>query len=248
MQDRTCMTPRCPNRPRYKSGDRCSSCLNHVATCGTDPSERSGLRDLTPGVCAVGPCENLRRNATNPHCDTCYNWARRHGGAHPSGRFANQPRRGNGLRLEELRAAAEATTDECMILGGYGGRPVARLGDVQMNASRAVWIIAKGDPGALSVLHLCHRGQEGCVNIRHLYCGDQDQNLRDMVEAGRSLKGEACPSHKLTDGDVMIIRREYVSGACYPDPRSKRALAERFGVDPATVGYAVRRKTWRHLP
>jgi hypothetical protein len=134
-----------------------------------------------------------------------------------------------------------------VILSGYGSRPVARLDDVQMNASRAVWILAHGDPGDLSVLHRCHRGEEGCVNIRHLYLGDQERNLADMVGAGRSLKGEDAPSHRLTEEDVTIIRREYVAGARYPAPGSKRALAERFGVDPATVGYCVRRKTWRHL-
>ena len=110
--------------------------------------------------------------------------------------------RGQGVFLAELRAAGEATTDECIILTRRGThRPVAKLNGTLMLASRAVWILKHGHPGEQHVLHRCHRGEAGCINIRHLYLGDNDQKVRDMVTAGRRGKSDrrrpasCCPGH-----------------------------------------------------
>src|SRR5690606_7024649 len=56
-------------------------------------------------------------------------------------------KRVHGALLEDLKAAAYATTDECLFLAGYSGRPSVPFQGVTMFASRAVWIIRHGDPG-----------------------------------------------------------------------------------------------------
>ncbi|MEU0629605.1 helix-turn-helix transcriptional regulator [Streptomyces sp. NPDC005989] len=142
-----------------------------------------------------------------------------------------------------VRQAAEAETDDCVIITGHKRRPTARIDGQTMNASRAVWIITHGDPGNRAVLHTCHRGMEGCVNKRHLYLGDQAQNLRDMDEAGRRItpdrRGEANGRHKLTDRKAAEIRRQYAAG----DVRQVD-LAKQHGVSQAVISAITLSKRW----
>jgi hypothetical protein len=117
----------------------------------------------------------------------------------------------------------------------------------QVNASRAVWIIAHGDPGKAFVLHSCHRGVEGCINIRHLYLGNQAQNGRDMAVGGRrkgivTVRGERAPKAKLTEDAVREIRRRYATGS-----ESQTTLAKAFGVSQPAIGYVVRGDSWAHV-
>ena len=150
-------------------------------------------------------------------------------------------KRGKGRLLAELKAAAMATGDECIILTGSTTRPVTKLDGRCMLASRAVWILANGDPGEAHVLHTCHRGDEGCINIRHLYLGDNDQNISDMVRAGHSTRGERSGTHKLKECDVHEIRRLLIAEV------PKSVIARRFDVCPATIRLISTGQTWAWL-
>jgi hypothetical protein len=150
-------------------------------------------------------------------------------------------KRAKGGLLAELERAAKATSSACLILTGYVGRPNAVINGRGMLASRAVWILAHGDPGDRHVLHTCHRGQEGCINIRHLYLGDNDQNIRDMVAAGRSTRGERSAQHKLTRRQVQEIRRLMAAGV------PQRAIAREFGVSRATCSSIKHGRVWGWL-
>lgn len=110
-----------------------------------------------------------------------------------------------------------------------------------MEASRAVWWIANGDPGATAILHTCHRGEEGCINIRHLYAGDNIRNVRDRAEAGRSCQGEHHWAAKLSDADAAEIRRRYRPGTRW-NPGNAIALGGEFGVSAEQVSRIARRK------
>lgn len=151
-------------------------------------------------------------------------------------------KRGKGALLAELKAAAAATGNECIILTGSNARPITKLEGKFMLASRAVWILAYGDPGEEHVLHTCHRGDEGCINIRHLYLGDNDQNIRDMVQAGHSTRGERSGTHKLKAHQVQQIRRLLRAKT----PRA--TIAARYGVDPKTITLIKTGETWAWLP
>ncbi|MFF3654854.1 hypothetical protein [Streptomyces olivochromogenes] len=123
-------------------------------------------------------------------------------------------------------------------------RPAVRLDGETVNASRAVWILVHGDPGEAFVLHTCHRGEEGCVNLQHLKLGDQEENTADMVAAERQARGEGNAAHKLTEEQVREIRRRYV----FRDPANGgRALAREFNVSETTIGAIVSRSRWAWL-
>lgn len=158
-----------------------------------------------------------------------------------------KPRRS---RERELDAAASATTDECIIALYGGERLSVRFQGKKMFASRAVWIIANGDPGDdVEVLHTCNGGSgaHGCINIRHLCTGTHAENMSDMVAAGRSIggasPGETNGNHRLTENDVYAIRDAYAAGDV-----TYAGLGTRFGVTEGTIGHIVVRRTWRHLP
>lgn len=146
-----------------------------------------------------------------------------------------------------LRAAATAETDECITLPGRSGRPYTRLNGVAMTSSRAVWVLANGDPGDRHVLHTCHRGDEGCINIRHLYLGDHARNVLDMIESGRHARGMTNGHAKLTEEDVRSIRRRYVRGSRWHGRGNSAALAKEYGVSENAIRQATRGATWGWL-
>ncbi|WP_327345979.1 hypothetical protein [Streptomyces europaeiscabiei] len=106
-----------------------------------------------------------------------------------------------------------------------------------MTASRAVWLLVQGDPGDQYVLHSCHRGQEGCISIRHLYLGSQQQNVADMVSAGRHAHGERNGHARLTAKQVQGIRER--AGTVI-----QGALAAEFGVSRQAIAHVIHGRTW----
>lgn len=140
--------------------------------------------------------------------------------------------------MDLVRRLAHTETDECLILTGHKRRPTAYLNGKTMNASRVVWIIRHGDPGDLQVNHTCHRGMEGCVNVRHMYLGTQRQNLTDMDESGRRVnaqaKGSAHGNSKLTERQVDEIRSRYAAGGI-----TQRELGMRYGITQAAISQII---------
>jgi HNH endonuclease len=111
------------------------------------------------------------------------------------------------------------------------------LDDRTIGAHRAAWILYKGEiPNGLSVLHHCDNSL--CVNPGHLFLGTQRDNMADMVQKGRSPKGESKWGAKLTTADVNAIRAS---------PDGHTALAHRFGVADSIIVRVRQRLIWRHL-
>jgi hypothetical protein len=119
--------------------------------------------------------------------------------------------------------------------GGYG--QVAIDGN-RTSASRAAWILSRGNPGDLLVLHDCHNPT--CVNPAHLHLGTVADNSREMVDAGRGrgAHGEANNSAKLTAREVLAIRS---------DKRNQREIMAQYGISSSRVSAIRTRKSWRHL-
>ena len=68
---------------------------------------------------------------------------------------------------------------------GYGRMPM-RWQDgytVEEGAHRIAWMLTRGDPGTLYVLHKCDNRK--CVRPDHLFLGTQGDNVRDCVAKGR---------------------------------------------------------------
>ena len=65
------------------------------------------------------------------------------------------------------------------------------------------------------------------------------ENHADMVVSGTHAKGEGHGMSKLTAADVLMIREV--------DGETRKALAERFGVDVSTIRRVLNRRTWSWL-
>lgn len=111
------------------------------------------------------------------------------------------------------------------------------------NAHRLSYKIHVGNiPDGMFVLHRCDTPQ--CVRPDHLFLGTNRDNVLDMKQKGRmpNRKGEAHHFAKLTNRDVLAIRREYV-----PRIVTLKDLGLKYGVTESMVSTIVRRKRWTHL-
>lgn len=108
-----------------------------------------------------------------------------------------------------------------------------------MNAHRAVWWRAFGDPGSLQVLHRCDN--RACVNPAHLFLGTTEENTADRHAKGRDARGERNRHAKLSEPQVREIRRRHAGG------ESRAALARAFGVEWTAISRAVSGRSWKHL-
>jgi hypothetical protein len=126
---------------------------------------------------------------------------------------------------------------------GYGR---VNVGGVIRLAHRVAYCKHHGlhleDIEGMVVRHKCDNPP--CVNPEHLELGTQAQNLADMSERGRAPRGTRNGHAKLTEQDVLAIRRAYV-----PHSRTAggQALADRYGVCNQTIHEILSRKIWTHL-
>lgn len=95
---------------------------------------------------------------------------------------------------------------------------------------RYSWTMAHGDPGEMWVLHRCDNPP--CVRPDHLFLGDVNANVADMMQKGRhvTLRGEAAPNARLSDADVADIRRRHVRGRNRYDRGNSADLAAEYGI------------------
>ena len=96
-------------------------------------------------------------------------------------------------------------------------------------------------PDNILVCHHCDFGR--CVNPKHLWLGNNQDNMDDMIVKGRGnkLKGEQHWRSKLTDEQVRIIKS-------YPKYwGSDTELAKRFNISQPTVWGIRSGKRWKHI-
>ena len=89
------------------------------------------------------------------------------------------------------------------------------------------------------VLHKCDNPV--CVRPSHLFTGTPADNSEDMVQKGRSCRGERQGRSVLTAADVWEIRSLVASG------RSHVSIASEFGVGDRAINKIVSRKRWGWL-
>ena len=85
-----------------------------------------------------------------------------------------------------------------------------------------------------------------CVNPAHLELGTQRENVADREARGRTSQntgnpGEASPLSRLTNDQVLAIRRRHAGG------EGRRALASEYGVAPQTIWKIITRASWAHI-
>jgi hypothetical protein len=125
---------------------------------------------------------------------------------------------------------------------GYG-RFAIRVGPYKQrwySAHRLVWEWVHGEEPSLCVLHRCDN--PSCVNPRHLFLGTHKDNARDRDRKGRARppRGTRNGRAKLTESDVLDIRRRYVLGAGVE-------IAARYGLSATHVQRIARGEAWAHV-
>jgi ribosome-binding protein aMBF1 (putative translation factor) len=115
-----------------------------------------------------------------------------------------------------------------------------------VKSNRMAWRLANGAeiPVGMSVCHHCDNPP--CCNPAHLFLGSHRENMADRDAKGRQAcnpgrRGETSPAAKLTEADVLAIRRRYAGGGI-----SQAALASEYGVAQSTISKITRRVRWEH--
>lgn len=230
----TCRVDGCNKKPH--AAGYCGAHYNRLKRHGS-PFGGAPDRQKRRGACKVDGCGNpiYGRGYCKLH------WRRWRDKGDPQ-KIGRTPK---GTIEAWLRKYATYPGSECLMWpffredDGYG---TCHLRGVGMRASRAMCIIAHGDPPSAEyhAAHSCGNGDKGCVNPNHLRWATPAENCDDMVDHGTRIQGEGCWMAKLTEADVRTIRSRY--------PReTQKVLAVEYGVSRATIGDVLLGRTWRHV-
>lgn len=141
----------------------------------------------------------------------------------------------NGECREWLEKHVRHTKEDCLIW------PYSR-GSNGYGPSRLMCEMAHGEPPTLDhqAAHSCGSGHLGCVNPSHLRWATRQENAAEMVEHGRSQRGEVNFNAMLAEDEVRSIRKLI-------GETSMRRIAQRYGVSPSTIADIAHGRTWAWL-
>lgn len=123
---------------------------------------------------------------------------------------------------------------------GYGQIQKGKRGAGIMPSHRTSWEIHYGK--IENNFHVCHRcDNKLCVNPNHLFLGTNADNMADKKKKGLQMRGEGCPSSKLTENDVIKIRELFRQGY------SQTKLSKMFGVVQSNISNIISRRGWAWL-
>ena len=106
-------------------------------------------------------------------------------------------------------------------------------------AHRLSYVLFVGEiPDGMCVLHKCDNPE--CTKPDHLWIGTKKDNSEDMVAKGRSVVGSRQGRSKLTESDVLKIRRLH-------KVFTQTAIAKMFGVGSPMISLIINRKNWTHI-
>jgi len=110
--------------------------------------------------------------------------------------------------------------------------------------SRLIWTLANGEiPKGMLTCHHCDEPR--CFNIDHLFLGTPSDNSRDREIKQRSGSnyepGEKNHQSKLTESDVLLIRKLYSEGIY------AKELAKIFNLSPNHIVRLATKARWGHI-
>ena len=132
-------------------------------------------------------------------------------------------------------------TDSCWLWTGY--MKTDGYGQIGINCKkykthRISWLLAGNTiPTGHVIRHKCR--SKNCLNPEHLETGTVAENNADMIRDGTSRPGERHHSAKLTEAQVLEIRKR--------STENQRRLAEEYGVSKMTIYYIINKKKWKHI-
>ncbi len=121
--------------------------------------------------------------------------------------------------------------------GGYG---VFWIRGKCFLSHRISWSLKNGQisPEKL-ILHECDNPP--CENPSHLFAGSQKENMQDASKKTRMASGARNGRSKITEIDVLEIRRLCSEGA------TQTSVSKIFRLSQHNVSRIVHRKIWRHI-
>lgn len=156
------------------------------------------------------------------------------------------------LQMERFFSTLHKTETGCWLWTratnnkGYG---VLNYQGKVVYAHRLSYILHKGPiPDGLFVCHSCDQfypagdiTNRRCINPDHLGLGTNAQNMAECFERGRMPLGENRKHSKLSDADVIQMRRRKAAG------EGRGALALAFGVTKHYVGEVCSERRRPHV-
>lgn len=149
---------------------------------------------------------------------------------------------GKDIILEKLENGCMICTSHCKDKDGYVR---IRRNGKHDRLHRIIYEMNYGEiPKGLLIRHKCDN--PNCCNIEHLEIGTSQDNVNDMIERGRSIKGRPNlkargilnNNSKLNEEQVKEI---YISNLGY------RKLAKIYNVSTTNVSNIKRKRQWRWL-
>jgi hypothetical protein len=123
---------------------------------------------------------------------------------------------------------------------GYG---VMGFRNKPWRVNRLSWLLHKGKiPPGKEICHRCNA--PSCFRPSHLFAGTHLQNMQQAFRQNRIpiKKGEKSGLAKLTDKDVIEIRRRYI-----PNSNCRSLLAKQFSVSDDTIYLIGTYQLWKHV-
>jgi len=149
-------------------------------------------------------------------------------------------------RFWEKVAFLGAGPDDCWVwrgvrnAEGYGKIGEGGVHGRTLQAHRVSYELANG-PIAKGMFVCHHCDNPSCVNPAHLFLGTQADNTQDMMNKGRSARGDGIGISKLISQQVYEIRAMLDRGI------SQLLIAGKYGVSQTAITRINTGKTWGWL-
>ncbi len=147
-------------------------------------------------------------------------------------RFWSKVKRGHNEQCWEWTAYCKKS--------GYGMMRVGSLKDGSRRTEFAHRVSFEISHGPIPKgMHVCHRcDNPSCVNPSHLFLGTPAENHADCIQKRRHHFGEHHKNAKVTSEIVCAIRSS---------TDTQRELANRYGINQATVSVIKNYRAWSHV-